>query len=97
MNAKLSGTNSYQATVSHCYGKVGRYTVLIAQGAFAFGGAMAFCVIIGDTFPHVLNSFFPNFHTIPVIGWLSKRNVLISLLTMGISYPLCLNRDISKV
>ncbi|KAI5200907.1 putative amino acid transporter [Aureobasidium subglaciale] len=33
-NSKLSGTNSFQATVEHCYGKSGLVAISIAQWAF---------------------------------------------------------------
>jgi sodium-coupled neutral amino acid transporter 11 len=32
-NSKLSGTNSFQATVEHCYGKSGLVAISIAQWA----------------------------------------------------------------
>ncbi|CDO56968.1 similar to Saccharomyces cerevisiae YEL064C AVT2 Putative transporter [Geotrichum candidum] len=97
VNAKISGTDTFQATVSKCYGKVGLITISVAQGAFAFGGSMAFCVIIGDTIPHVINALFPSFKDIPVISFLIKRNSIIVIFTTFISYPLALNRDISKL
>lgn len=97
VNAKISGTDTFQATVSKCYGKIGLITISVAQGAFAFGGSMAFCVIIGDTIPHVINALFPSFKDIPVISFLIKRNSIIVIFTTFISYPLALNRDISKL
>lgn len=97
VNAKLSGTDTFQATVSKCFGKVGLITISVAQGAFAFGGSMAFCVIIGDTIPHVINAIFPSLQTTPVISFLVKRNSIIVIFTCFISYPLALNRDISKL
>lgn len=97
INAKLSGTNTFQATVSQCFGHFGLIAVSLAQGLFAFGGSVAFCVIIGDTIPHVVNALFPGLHDIPVVGILSHRNTIIVLFTLLISYPLALNRNISKL
>lgn len=97
INAKMSGTDTFQATVSHCFGKFGLITISLAQGAFAFGGSMAFCVIIGDTIPHVVVALFPSIETIPVVSLLVKRNSIIIICTTFISYPLALNRDISKL
>lgn len=97
INAKMSGTDTFQATVARCYGKPGLIVISIAQAVFALGGSMAFCVIIGDTIPHVVNAIFPNLHTIPVVGILSKRNTIIILVTVFISYPLSLNKNISKL
>ena len=97
VNAKMSGTDTFQATVSKCFGKFGLITISVAQGAFAFGGSMAFCVIIGDTIPHVINAIFPSLQNTPVISVLVKRNSIIIIFTTFISYPLALNRDISKL
>lgn len=97
INAKMSGTDTFQSTVSHCFGKPGLIIISLAQGAFAFGGSMAFCVIIGDTIPHVIIGLFPSLETAPVISFFVKRNSIIVLCTTFISYPLALNRDISKL
>lgn len=97
-NAKMSGTDTFQATVSKCFGRPGLITISIAQGAFAFGGSMAFCVIIGDTIPHVINAIFPSLHMVPLIGFfLTNRNSIIIICTMFISYPLALNRNIAHL
>lgn len=97
-NAKMSGTDSFQATVGHCFGKTGLIVISIAQGAFAFGGSMAFCVIIGDTIPHVVNAIFPSLHQIPVLGVLfTTRRSIIIIMTMFVSYPLALNKNIAHL
>ncbi|KAK6200031.1 transmembrane amino acid transporter protein-domain-containing protein [Scheffersomyces amazonensis] len=99
INSHLSQTKSYQDTVNYCYGKYGKILLLFAISSFAYGGCMAFCVIIGDTIPHVLKAFIPNSITNSdsTFGWLFKRNIIIILFTSCISYPLSLNRDISKL
>ncbi|VVT46823.1 uncharacterized protein SAPINGB_P001404 [Magnusiomyces paraingens] len=97
VNAKMSGTDTFQATVAHCFGKIGLITISLAQGLFAFGGSMAFCVIIGDTIPHVILALFPSWETLPVLSFLVRRNSIIVICTTFISYPLALNRDISKL
>lgn len=96
-NSKLSGTNSFQATMEHCFGKSGLVAISVAQWAFAFGGMVAFCIIIGDTIPRVLMALFPSLHSVPVIGLLTDRRAIIVLFTLGISYPLSLYRDIAMV
>jgi sodium-coupled neutral amino acid transporter 11 len=58
---------------------------------------IAFCIIIGDTIPHVLAAVFPSLHSVPVLGLLVNRQVAIILFILGISYPLSLYRDIAKV
>lgn len=96
-NSKLSGANSFQATMEHCFGKSGLVAISVAQWAFAFGGMVAFCIIIGDTIPRVLGAMFPSLYDLPVLWLLTNRRAIIVLFTLGISYPLSLYRDIAMV
>ena len=96
-NAKLSGTNSFQETMEKCFGKSGLVAISVAQWAFAFGGMVAFCIIIGDTIPHVLGAAFPGLYDLPVLWLLTNRRAVIVLMVLGISYPLSLYRDIAMV
>ena len=97
VNSKLSGANSFQGTVEHCFGRTGLIAISIAQWAFAFGGMVAFGIIIGDSIPHVLTAIWPNLRDLPVLGLLADRRVVIVVFVLGISYPLTLYRDIAKV
>lgn len=97
VNSKLSGANSFQTTVQHCFGRAGLIAISVAQWAFAFGGMVAFAVIVGDTIPHVLMAIWPGLREMPVLGVLADRRVVIVAFVMGISYPLTLYRDIAKV
>jgi solute carrier family 38 (sodium-coupled neutral amino acid transporter), member 11 len=96
-NAKLSGTNSFQETMEKCFGKSGLVAISVAQWAFAFGGMVAFCIIIGDTIPHVLGAAFPGLYDTPILFLLTNRRAIIVLMVLGISYPLSLYRDIAMV
>jgi len=96
-NSKLSGANSFQATMEHCFGKSGLIAISVAQWAFAFGGMVAFCIIIGDTIPHVTTAVFPTLPTVPVLWLLTDRRAIIVLFVLGLSYPLSLYRDIAMV
>ncbi|KFA61205.1 hypothetical protein S40285_06451 [Stachybotrys chlorohalonatus IBT 40285] len=97
INSKLSGTSSFQGTVEHCFGRAGLITISLAQWVFAFGGMVAFCVIVGDTIPHVLLAVAPGLQDVPVIGLLTDRRIAIAVFVMGVSYPLTLYRDIAKL
>ena len=97
INSKLSGSNSFQGTVEHCFGKTGLVAISIAQWAFAFGGMVAFGIIVGDSIPHVLMAIWPNLENTPVLGLLANRRAVIVIFILGISYPLSLYRDIAKV
>lgn len=97
VNSKLSGADSFQATMQHCFGKKGLIAISLAQWAFAFGGMIAFCIIVGDTIPHVLASLFPSLRDMSFLWLLTDRRAIIVLLVLAISYPLSLYRDIAKV
>ena len=97
INSKLSGRDSFQGTVEHCFGKVGLVAISVAQWAFAFGGMVAFGVIVGDSIPHVLEAVWPGLGEIPILGLITNRRVVILVFIMGISWPLSLYRDIAKV
>ncbi|KAK4951439.1 hypothetical protein LTR10_010414 [Elasticomyces elasticus] len=96
-NSKLSGADSFQATMEHCYGKSGLIAISVAQWAFAFGGMVAFCIIIGDTIPHVLSAIFPAMEHTPVLWLLTDRRAIIVLFVLCLSYPLSLYRDIAML
>lgn len=60
-------------------------------------GMCAYCVIIGDTIPHVIRSLYPKIHKVPVLWIFGDRRLCISFFTLFVSYPLSLYRDISKL
>lgn len=97
INSKMSGRDSFQGTVEHCFGKPGLIAISVAQWAFAFGGMVAFGVIVGDSIPHVLEAVWPGLGEIPVLGWITNRRVVIFVFIMAVSWPLSLYRDIAKV
>lgn len=97
INSKLSGASSFQGTVEHCFGKSGLIAISVAQWAFAFGGMVAFGVIVGDSIPQVLRTVWPGLSEMPVLWILADRRVVIVIFILGISYPLALYRDIAKL
>jgi len=97
VNSKLSGADSFQATMQHCFGKSGLIAISVAQWAFAFGGMVAFCIIVGDSIPHVFNALFPSLREKPFLWLLTDRRAIIVIFILGVSYPLSLYRDIAKV
>ncbi|KAF2399216.1 amino acid transporter [Trichodelitschia bisporula] len=97
VNSKLSGANSFQGTVQHCFGRPGLIAISVAQWAFAFGGMVAFCIIVGDSIPHVIAALFPSLPSTPFLWLLTDRRAVIVLFVLAISYPLSLYRDIAKL
>ncbi|CAK7263280.1 hypothetical protein SEPCBS57363_000479 [Sporothrix epigloea] len=97
INSKLSGASSFQGTVEHCFGRTGLIAISLAQWVFAFGGMVAFGVIVGDSIPHVLTAVWPGLHDVPVLGMLADRRAVIVVCTLAVSYPLTLYRDIAKL
>lgn len=93
LNAKLSGRITYIEIMEHCFGQNGKAAVSVFQFAFGFGGMCAFCVVIGDTIPHVLKMLFPS-----LAGtFLTNRQFVITFFTLAVSYPLSLYRNIEKL
>lgn len=97
VNSKLSGANSFQGTVEKCFGKSGLIAISLAQWLFAFGGMVAFGVVVGDTIPHVLSAVWPGLRDVPVLGLVADRKGAIVVFILSVSYPLTLYRDIAKV
>ncbi|EST05785.1 Amino acid transporter, transmembrane [Kalmanozyma brasiliensis GHG001] len=93
LNAKLSGRITYIEIMEHCFGHNGKAAVSIFQFAFGFGGMCAFCVVIGDTIPHVIKMVFPSLDG----TFLANRQFVITFFTMTVSYPLSLYRNIEKL
>lgn len=96
INSKLSGASSFQGTVERCFGRTGLIAISVAQWAFAFGGMVAFGVIVGDSVPSVLRAVWPGLGE-GGWAWVVDRRVVIGVFTVGVSYPLALYRDIAKV
>ncbi|KAJ5963539.1 uncharacterized protein N7479_003415 [Penicillium vulpinum] len=97
INSKLSGADSFQATMQHCFGKSGLIAISVAQWAFAFGGMVAFCIIVGDTIPHVLGALFPSLRDMSFLWLFTDRRAVIVIFVLVVSYPLSLYRDIAKL
>lgn len=97
INSKMSGRDSFQGTMEHCFGRGGLIAISVAQWAFAFGGMVAFGVIVGDSIPHVLVAVWPGLEDVPVVGILANRRAVIFIFIMAVSWPLSLYRDIAKV
>lgn len=87
VNSKLSGASSFQGTVEKCFGRTGLIAISLAQWVFAFGGMVAFGVIVGDSIPHVLSAIWPRLREVPVLWLLTDRRGVIVMFTLGISYP----------
>ncbi|KAG7294334.1 hypothetical protein NEMBOFW57_004405 [Staphylotrichum longicolle] len=96
INSKLSGASSFQGTVERCFGRTGLVAISVAQWAFAFGGMVAFGVIVGDSVPSVLRAVWPGLGE-GGWAWGVDRRVVIGVFTVGVSYPLALYRDIAKL
>jgi sodium-coupled neutral amino acid transporter 11 len=58
---------------------------------------VAFCIIVGDTIPHVFAAIFPSLRDMPFLWLLTDRRAVIVLFILCISYPLSLYRDIAKL
>jgi len=70
---------------------------LLTSSHSAFGGMIAFCIIVGDTIPHVMTAISPSLPSTPFLWLLADRRAVIVIFILGVSYPLSLYRDIAKV
>lgn len=74
-----------------------RYKGTLLTILSAFGGMIAFCIIVGDTIPEVVLAFFPGIEDTPFLWLLTNRRAVIVLFILGVSFPLSLYRDIAKL
>jgi sodium-coupled neutral amino acid transporter 11 len=58
---------------------------------------IAFCIIIGDTIPHVIKAIFPSLENMTFLWLLTDRRAVIIIFIVGLSFPLSLYRDIAKL
>ncbi|KAG2188768.1 hypothetical protein INT44_003907 [Umbelopsis vinacea] len=96
-NGKLTSQTTYIDLMDFAFGRPGRIAISIFSFIFAFGAMCAYCVIIGDTIPHVIRSLVPTIDKIPVLWIFSNRRLCITFFTVTVSWPLSMYRDISKL
>ncbi|KAI3660257.1 hypothetical protein MP638_005120 [Amoeboaphelidium occidentale] len=94
--SKLAGVSTYQDLVEFCFGRKGLIAISVFQFLFAFGAMCAYSVIVGDTVPLVLQKMLGD-DLSPAMQFLTSRRFIIILTTLGVSLPLSLYRDISKL
>lgn len=78
----------------HYLGEKGYYLAVSSMFAFAFGGQIAYMVIIGDTIPEVMRQFFIN--TIYEDSLFTNRAFVTMIIAIFIMLPLCLLRELSS-
>eukprot|EP01031_Cornospumella_fuschlensis_P025179 gene25179-30411_t len=74
----------------HLLGRTGYYIATSSMFLFAFGGMVAYLVIVGDTLPLVLEYFFGE-------SMLTNRSLVTVLCATLVILPLCLKRDLSAL
>lgn len=80
---------NFEELSEYLFGKVGYFATTASMFIFAFGGMIAYLVIVGDTVPHVVSS---------LIGDAApNREVLLLLFSTFLILPLCLLHDISHL
>jgi sodium-coupled neutral amino acid transporter 11 len=67
------------------------------MGLFLILAMCAYTVIVGDTIPVVLREMIGTKNLTPFLRFITSRRFIISLTTLGVSLPLSLYRDISKL
>ncbi|KAI9474720.1 hypothetical protein LPJ55_002379 [Coemansia sp. RSA 990] len=97
LSSKLSGQQTYQGLVEHCFGRAGLLANSLFQGAMAGGGMASFIVIVGDTLPHVLSALFPGIGQSGFGRVVFSRRFVIAFFVICMAYPLSLYRDVGKL
>ncbi|KAJ2729632.1 hypothetical protein H4S00_000393 [Coemansia sp. D1744] len=97
LNSKLSGQQTYQGLVEHCFGRTGLLANSFFQGAMAGGGMASFIVIVGDTLPHVLFALMPSVGQTGFGQFVFSRRFVIAFFVIFMAYPLSLYRDVGKL
>ncbi|KAJ2714959.1 hypothetical protein H4R19_001460 [Coemansia spiralis] len=97
LGAKLSGQQTYQGLVQHCFGGAGLVASSLFQGAMAGGGMASFIVIVGDTLPHVLAALLPAVAASKVGAVVLSRRFVVAVFVVCLAYPLSLHRDVGKL
>ncbi|KAJ1726168.1 hypothetical protein LPJ61_005372, partial [Coemansia biformis] len=96
-SSKLSGQQTYQGLVEHCFGRTGLLASSFFQGAMAGGGMASFIVIVGDTLPHVLSALLPGVAASGFGAVVFSRRFVVALFVVCLAYPLSLYRDVGKL
>jgi len=78
----------------HLLGTQGFYLSTVSMFLFAYGGMVAYMVIIGDSFSSIFQQFF---HSSGFVGILVQREVIMIITATIIVLPLCLLRNISSL
>ncbi|GAA5870042.1 hypothetical protein JCM8547_001446 [Rhodosporidiobolus lusitaniae] len=95
LNAKMSGRRTYIDIMDSCFGARGRAAISFFQFAFAYMGMIAFSIILGDS-SRVFGAIVGEDHG-PIVHFFISRQFVTAVLTICISYPLSLYRDIEKL
>lgn len=80
----------FELLAEHLLGPKGYYLAVGSMLMFAYGGSLAYLVILGDTLPKVCDLIFGN-------SFLSARRPAILFFATLVVLPLCLLRDLSSL
>lgn len=92
---EISKGSSFEELASQTYGSVGWSAVLISKLFYAFGGMVAYMVIIKDTCASALKHLLFGDHTNASI--LDNDSLVAVLLSVFVILPLCLLRDMTPL
>jgi amino acid permease len=86
---------NYEELTEHLLGPRGYYAAVISMFLFAYGGQLAYLIIVGDTIPLVLELIFSS--SLPPSSIVFNRQFIICFFGLFIILPLCLLRDMGKL
>ncbi|CAO1365557.1 unnamed protein product [Diamesa serratosioi] len=91
--AHLCGRFTYTGVMEAAFGKIGYYLLSILQFMYPFLAMISYNVVVGDTISKVLVRFIPSLGS--SMG--SVRFFVVFLVTLFITTPLCLYKDVSRL
>lgn len=101
MNGIKTNNYSYHSLMHECFGRVGALAYALFAFLFAFGGMIAYSVIIGDTVPIVMRAMFgvasKDAELSMAAKVLSDRRFVIAFASFFIMLPISSFRTISKL
>jgi amino acid permease len=86
---------NYEELTEHLLGQRGYYAAVISMFLFAYGGQLAYLIIVGDTIPLVLKLIFSS--SLPASSIMFNRQFIICFFGLFVILPLCLLRDMGKL
>ncbi|KAF5284128.1 hypothetical protein FQR65_LT00128 [Abscondita terminalis] len=89
----ITGKFSYQGIMEAAYGRPGYILLGVLQFVYPFIAMVSYNVVVGDTVTKVVVRLI----NAPESSIFSKREIIVLICTLGVTIPLCMYRNITKL